>query len=100
MPLSIFFFFFFKQKTAYEINGSWMYSFIPYLWIFGADILDEKMTHCTLNNEWAIAAMQWLRDLRYRYHVAPQAAEFTGAGGAIFMTGKLGMEINGPWRMP
>lgn len=88
------------DQFGYEINGSWMYSLIPYLWIFGTDIIDPGMTHATLNNERGIAAMEWLRDLRYRYHAAPQAAEFTGAGGAIFMTGKLGMEINGPWRLP
>lgn len=88
------------DQFGYEINGSWMYSLIPYVWIFGTDIIDPGMSHCTLNNERGIAAMQWLRDLRYQYHAAPQAAEFTGAGGAIFMTGKLGMEINGPWRLP
>jgi multiple sugar transport system substrate-binding protein len=88
------------DQFGYEINGNWMYSLIPYLWIFGTDIIDPTMTRCTLNNEQGIAAMQWLRDLRYKYRAAPQAAEFTGAGGAIFMTGKLGMEINGPWRLP
>lgn len=88
------------DEFGYEINGNWMYSLIPYVWIYGTDILDPAMTHCTLNNPKSIAAMQWLRDLRYKYHAAPQAAEFTGAGGAIFMTGKLGLEINGPWRLP
>jgi multiple sugar transport system substrate-binding protein len=88
------------DQFGYEINGNWMYSLIPYVWTFGTDILDPSMQRCTLNNPRGIAAMQWLHDLRYRYHAAPQAAEFTGAGGAIFMTGKLGMEINGPWRLP
>jgi multiple sugar transport system substrate-binding protein len=88
------------DQFGYEINGNWMYSLIPYVWIFGTDIIDPAMKRCTLNNPQGIAAMQWLRDLRYRHHAAPQAAEFTGAGGAIFMTGKLGMEINGPWRLP
>jgi multiple sugar transport system substrate-binding protein len=88
------------DQFGYEINGNWMYSVIPYVWIYGTDVIDPSMTRCTLNNEQGIAALQWLRDLRYRLHVAPQAAEFTGAGGAIFMTGKLGMEINGPWRLP
>lgn len=88
------------DEFGYEINGHWMYSLIPYAWIFGTDLIDEEMRRCTLNNERGIAAMQWLRDFRYKDHSAPRAAEFTGAGGAIFMTGKLGMEINGPWRLP
>jgi multiple sugar transport system substrate-binding protein len=88
------------DQFGYEINGSWMYSLVPYVWIFGADVIDPEMKHCTLNSPQGIAAMQWLRDLRYRYHCAPTASEFTGAGGSIFMTGKLGMEINGPWRLP
>lgn len=88
------------DQFGYEINGHWMYSLLPYVWIFGTDIIDPQMRRCTLNNPQGVAAMQWLRDLRYKHHVAPRAAEFTGAGGAIFMTGKLGMEINGPWRLP
>jgi multiple sugar transport system substrate-binding protein len=88
------------DQFGYEINGSWMYSLIPYVWIFGTDIIDPAMRRCTLNTPEGIAAMQWMRDLRFKHHCAPQAAEFTGAGGAIFMTGKLGMEINGPWRLP
>lgn len=88
------------DQFGFEINAVWMNSLIPWIWSFGADILDPEMTRCTLNTPEAIAAMQWLRDLRYKHHAAPQAAEFTGAGGAIFMTGNLGMEINGPWRLP
>jgi multiple sugar transport system substrate-binding protein len=88
------------DQFGYEINGNWMYSLIPYVWIFGTDIIDPEMKRCTLNTPEGIAAMQWLRDLRYRHEASPKAAEFTGAGGAIFMTGSLGMEINGPWRLP
>lgn len=88
------------DQFGYEISGNWMYSLIPYVWIWGTDVIDPEMRRCTLNNPKGIAAMQWLRDLRWRWHAAPTAAEFSGAGGAIFMTGKLGMEINGPWRLP
>lgn len=88
------------DQFGFEINAVWMNSLIPWVWNFGADILDPEMTRCTLNTSQGVAALQWIRDLRYRHHAAPQAAEFTGAGGAIFMTGNLGMEINGPWRLP
>jgi multiple sugar transport system substrate-binding protein len=88
------------DQFGYEINANWMYSLIPYTWIWGTDIIDPGMTRCTLNDPRGIAAMQWLHDLRWKLHAAPTAAEFTGAGGAIFMTGKLGMEINGAWRLP
>jgi multiple sugar transport system substrate-binding protein len=88
------------DQFGYEINANWMYCVIPYIWIFGTDVINEEMTRCTINTPEGVAAMQWLRDLRYKYRCAPTAAEFTGAGGSIFMTGKLGMEINGPWRLP
>jgi multiple sugar transport system substrate-binding protein len=88
------------DQFGYEINANWMYCVIPYIWIWGTDVINEEMTRCTINTPEGVAALQWLRDLRWKHHYAPTAAEFTGAGGAIFMTGKLGMEINGPWRLP
>jgi multiple sugar transport system substrate-binding protein len=88
------------DQFGYEINANWMYCLIPYVWDFGTDVVDAEKKRCTLNTPAGVAALKWLRDLRWTDHVAPTAAEFTGAGGAIFMTGKLGMEINGPWRLP
>ncbi len=88
------------DQFGYEIATNWMYCLIPYIWLYGVDIIDPEMKHCTLEDPRAIAAMQWLRDLRYLHRAAPTSAEFTGATGAIFMTGNLGMEINGPWRLP
>lgn len=87
------------DQFGYEIATNWMYCLLPYVWMFGTDIIDPEMQRCTLNNPAGIATMQWLRDLRYRHHVAPRTSEFAGATGAIFMTGNLGMEINGPWRL-
>ena len=43
----------------------------------------------------------FLRDLIYRHHVAPRSSEFTGMGGNVmFMTGRLGMQMNGVWDLP
>jgi multiple sugar transport system substrate-binding protein len=88
------------DQFGFEIAGNWMYSMVPFIWIFGADVIDPAMKRCTLSDPHALQGMQWLHDLRFKEHAAPQASEFTGATGAIFMTGKLGMEINGPWRLP
>lgn len=88
------------DEFGYELNQNWMYTLLPYVWDWGGDILDPDMRRCTLNTPEGIGAMQWLRDLRWKYHVAPTPSEFTGAAGSVFMTGKLGMEINGPWRLP
>ena len=87
---------------GYELSTSWMYSLIPWLWCFGGDIIDEEMQHCTLNTPEGIETLQWLRDLRYKWHVCPQPGEMgagTGGGG-MFMTGYLGMQITGPWNLP
>lgn len=88
------------DQFGFELNLNWMYHLIPFIWIWGGDILNPEMTRCTLNTPEGIACLQWLHDLRWKYRCAPTAAEFAGASGSVFMTGRLGMEVNGPWRLP
>ena len=87
---------------GFDLSASWMYSFIPFLWDFGGDIIDPEMRKCTVNTPEGIATLQFLRDLRYRWHVSPQPGEMgAGTGGSgMFMTGYLGMQITGPWNLP
>jgi multiple sugar transport system substrate-binding protein len=45
--------------------------------------------------------MQFLRDLIFKDHVAPKSKEFTGMGGSVmFMTGRVGMVLDGVWALP
>jgi multiple sugar transport system substrate-binding protein len=84
-----------------EVNANYMYSLLPWVWMFGGDIIDPTMRRCTLDTPEGRRSLSFLRDLIYRYHVAPRSAEFTGMGGNImFMTGRLGMTMNGVWGIP
>jgi multiple sugar transport system substrate-binding protein len=84
-----------------EVNASYMYSLLPWVWMFGGDIIDPSMKRCTMDTPEGRASLTFLRDLIYRHHVAPRSAEFTGMGGNVmFMTGRLGMQMNGVWNLP
>jgi multiple sugar transport system substrate-binding protein len=84
-----------------EVNANYMYSLLPWIWMFGGDIIDAPMQHCTMDTRAGRESLQFLRDLIYRFHVAPRSAEFTGMGGNVmFMTGRLAMQMNGVWNLP
>src|SRR5262245_37518958 len=77
-----------------EVNANYMYSLLPWIWMFGGDIVDPAMRRCTMDTPAGRQTLAFLRDLIYRYHVAPRSSEFTGMGGNVmFMTGRLGMQM-------
>jgi multiple sugar transport system substrate-binding protein len=84
-----------------EVNASYMNSLVPWIWDFGGDIIDPSMQHATTDTPAARQTLTFLHDLIYKYHVAPRSSEFTGMGGNVmFMTGRLGMTMNGVWGIP
>lgn len=78
------------------------YYFLPFTWGFGADYLDAARTGWAFTGPEAVAATAFFQDLRFRYHVAPSIQEAQNAfqEGAMFMTGRIGMMIGGPWNCP
>ncbi len=84
-----------------QVNSHYMYSLLPWIWMFGGDTLDDSMTRCTLDSPAGRQSLAFLRDLIYQEHVAPRSNEFSGMGGNVtFMTGRVGMVMDGVWALP
>jgi len=72
-----------------------------YVWQNGGDIVDKTGKKCLLDRPEAIEALQFMGDLRDKYHVAPTAAELADIGTKnLFTNGKVGMYFSGSWAVP
>ena len=88
------------DRFGFEVNNWWGYGQI-WIWGTGGEFFTPDGKTCILNNPESVAGLRYYRDLRFRHHVAPQAAEFAGTGqGVLFMTGRLAFQYNGPWGLP
>lgn len=83
------------------------YSWIPWVWSAGGDVVDPTGRYSTgyLNSEPTRDALQFLADLRMIHQVSPGVGtwvqeEKTGAGSSLFVNGRIGMIIDGHWRIP
>lgn len=78
----------------------WIY-FLPWIWSFGAELTDETLTRWTLIGPEAGQAFEFYRNLAIGDRVSPREEEvpqlFQDVG---FLTGKVGMCVNGPWFIP
>lgn len=78
-------------------QGMWQ----AYIWQNGGDILNEDQTKCTLDRPEAYEGLQFMADLRNKYHLAPSPAEMADIGTRnLFMNGKIGMYFSGSWEVP
>ncbi|GAB6281509.1 MAG: hypothetical protein STSR0008_02490 [Ignavibacterium sp.] len=96
------------QKLTKDLNGDgkidqyglvWNYTepyfFIPFLTGFGGWILDS-LNQPTLNTPAMINALKFIQDLRDKYKIIPNEADYDIAD-VLFKEGKAGMIINGDW---
>ena len=78
----------------------WVY-YLPFLWSFGARVLDDSAQQWLLTGPEAEQALRFYRDLRVGRRVSPRPDEvaqmFQDAG---FLAGKTAMCVNGPWFQP
>jgi len=78
---------------------AWNYTepffFIPFLTGFGGWIMDAE-GNPTLDNRGTIDALNFIRDLRDRYKIIPNEADYEIAD-LLFKDGNAGMIINGDW---
>lgn len=69
-----------------------------YVWQNGGDVLNADGTKCILDSPAAYEGLQWMCDLRLKYHVAPSAADAADIGSQkLFTNGQIGMYISGSW---
>jgi multiple sugar transport system substrate-binding protein len=72
-----------------------------FMWAWGGDWLNSKLTQCTMTSAPARAGLQFLHDLAYKYHGMPTAAQASGLpdyfGG--FQKERYAMAFMGPWAL-
>jgi len=83
------------------------YYWIPWVWSAGGDVVSPDGVRASgyLDSKETESALQFVIDLIRKDHVAPDLGswtqvEKTGAITALFASGKIGMIIDGHWRMP
>jgi arabinogalactan oligomer/maltooligosaccharide transport system permease protein len=69
--------------------------FIPFYASYGGWVMDEDQNP-TLNNEAAVAAFQYVRDMRDKHGIIPAECDYDVADSK-FNTGTAAMLINGAW---
>lgn len=92
------------KTTQYAVSyATWGQN--PWIWtrMFGGQLVDDplKPTECTLDQPGAIAGLQFLQDLVYKYGYAPQPEALAEMGtNDLLLTKKLAMVDNGSWFFP
>ena len=75
--------------TAIPVFPSWT----PMLYGFGGDFLNSSHTKSALSDPAAVAGLQFISDLRYKYACAPTLAQSSNSA-FTFESGKLGMSFD------
>jgi multiple sugar transport system substrate-binding protein len=79
----------------------WVY-YLPFIWSFGADIMDSARPQWRLRGPPAQAALEFYQAMRVDPHrYAPHPEEISQLIQDVgFLTGKTAMCVNGPWFQP
>lgn len=78
----------------------WIY-YLPILYGYGADVLDETRTEWRMTGPAAEEAFELFRKLRWEYRICPTSVEMSEMlTDTAFFTGRIAMCIQGPWLQP
>jgi multiple sugar transport system substrate-binding protein len=72
---------------------------INFIWQAGGDFLSAGYGRCTLGDPAAQEALNFIHDLIFKYEVWPNPEAFNDPG-SLFVSGRLGMVIDGNWQIP
>lgn len=83
---------------VFGINApnSWWANYGAYIKPRGGSLLNPERTAFTLDSKASMEGLQFMQDLIWKDHVAPQPKEVP-QGIDLWTSGKLGMMIDGPW---
>ncbi|OMF38079.1 hypothetical protein BK133_03640 [Paenibacillus sp. FSL H8-0548] len=73
---------------------------IQYLWSNGGDLISEDKTKATINSPESKQALSFLQDLIKQGYSPTPAETQTTPPDQLFLSGKLGMLVEGQWMMP
>jgi multiple sugar transport system substrate-binding protein len=81
-------------------KSAW-YSYPPFIYSNGGEIVNDDGTRLTIDSPEAVEAIQRLADLMWVEHVmpTPAQAEQLPPSDAMFQTGQLAMDIRGQWKL-
>lgn len=94
-----------NQYGFYGLNTTGQTGYWSFVYANGGEVLtDDGSKADPLLESAALEALQWLTDLRLKYGVTPTDAEVRTAVGStspqtLFQAGKLGMVVDGSWRV-
>jgi multiple sugar transport system substrate-binding protein len=81
------------RPTQFGINIPPSPFYLAIVQAFGGRFLNKSLDNCLLDTPEAIAGMQWISDLRWRYKCCPTPAQGANAAFA-FETGKLALSFD------
>ena len=82
------------------VKSAW-YSYPPFIYSNGGEIVNEDGTRLTIDSPEAVEAIQRLADLMWVEHVTPTPAqeEQLPSSDVLLQTGQLAMDIRGQWKL-
>jgi multiple sugar transport system substrate-binding protein len=86
-----------------QFGSNLFYGFMPVepvVWSFGGDMLNADRTACSLDRPEAMAALQFIYDLKWKDHSTAQLGELQDIGDEVsLLTGRVAMVLAGSYVM-
>ena len=84
--------------AVYATYWTWPRFTVPtMLWQFGGGVVSDDLTTATLDSEESIAAVQYIHDLMYEYHVMNRYQPGTPYGGELYENNGIALWWEGTW---
>ena len=94
------------RKLTNEAQGQWGlldggpaagWAMASYLGPWGGEWVDESESRTGITGNGSLQAMQYWTDLFFKHKVNPVPGTYQGTSDELFLQGKVGMRLGGPW---